>query len=334
MLISRVRRRLLSTIIFAISLSTLLLSAEFGARVYLVEHPIPQPADKHPVDYYAEEAAAMQTVRLGTDGFYHVVSDFHGHFINVEDGRRRTVDQPADAPHTLYFFGASTGFDVDADDAHTIASQLQVRLGSTARVENVSVTAATIFSELAYLKTLDVRPGDVIIFYGGVNESMGLAKAALAEYHKSAAGALQQDLCVPQSHYQSLALVELACRTPAPSLLNSADFVDETASGFLARYDNALRASRQYAAEHGAQLYVVLQPMARADNPLWAFTDSNYPGQAQGAAIMYPLLQRRANVDLWHLLDQDQDVFVDTTHMVGAGYTVVARAIYDALTLL
>lgn len=326
------RRRILFAAIFAVSLITLPLSAEFAARVYLVEHPIPQPPDVHSMDYYAEQAAAMQTVQLGADGFYHVVSDYHGQDINIEHGRRRTVGQPERASHTLYFFGASTGYDLDAADDQTVASQLQARLGSRVRVENVSVTAATIVSEAAYLRTLPLRRGDVVLLYGGVNESMGLARAALADYHKSITGTLQQGLCERAGAYQSVALVTLGCRVPMPELLDSPAFVAATSSADLARYDSALAASRLYAAQHGAALYVVLQPVARPDNPLWSFTDANYPGQARGAAIMYPLLERRADIDLWHVLDADQDVFIDTTHMVGAGNAVVARALYEALT--
>lgn len=286
-------------------LVTVLVSLEFGARLYLVAHTASPYV--HPVDFEKERVAAYQTMQLGIDGYWHIVSNYSGHYIHVENGQRRTVGQPIHSLHTLYFFGASTGFDADADDSNTIASRLQALIGSTVRVENMSVTSATMDSRLALLQTIPLRAGDVVIFYVGANEAGQL---------------LEKSSCISDR----LALLVLFCsRTPQ-------DVYSRTRqNAVLFHFQNIERTAKSYIIQHGATFYLVLQPIARYENSVWTTADQNFPGYDDAVTIMYPLFRTNADIDLSLVLDKDQSMFVDQSHVTAKGNAIIAQALFEQL---
>lgn len=112
-----------------------------------------------------EQTIAGRVVRVN--------ADHDGRYINVVDGRRRTVGSPATGPRLLVF-GGSTVLDAEVPDEYTIASQLQVLVGKRWRVENYGVSGASLAGNLAWLRTLDLRPADVVVTLSGVNNVGGI----------------------------------------------------------------------------------------------------------------------------------------------------------------
>ncbi|MFM9085303.1 MAG: SGNH/GDSL hydrolase family protein [Acidimicrobiia bacterium] len=102
-----------------------------------------------------------------------VNADYVGRYINVVDGRRRTVGSPLTGPRIL-IFGGSTVLDAEVPDDYTIASQLQSLVGDRWRVENYGVSGASLAGNLAWLRVLDLRPEDVVVTLSGVNNVGGV----------------------------------------------------------------------------------------------------------------------------------------------------------------
>ena len=102
-----------------------------------------------------------------------VNADYAGRYINVVDGRRRTVGSPLTGPRIL-IFGGSTVLDAEVPDDYTIASQLQSLVGDRWRVENYGVSGASLADNLAWLRVLDLRPEDVVVTLSGVNNVGGV----------------------------------------------------------------------------------------------------------------------------------------------------------------
>jgi hypothetical protein len=101
-------------------------------------------------------------------------TDFDGQFYHSHDGKRRTAFQPAQYQNTVYIFGGSTIFNGEVPDEYTIASRLQLLLnakfGERYRVENLGAATVAIAQQLARLKTITLKQGDIVIFYDGVND--------------------------------------------------------------------------------------------------------------------------------------------------------------------
>jgi len=162
---------------------------EIGTRVYLrIAPPAPrlhreyrllQPEPYLGASYYStafiEESFRQPGGWTTPKGTRLVIpNDFSGQFFNIQNGMRRTVDQPNTYTHRVLMFGGSTVYCSEVPDAWTIASLLQHRLNdafpSTYRVENLGSTTVHSGQQLERLLDTNLAPGDTVIFYDGVND--------------------------------------------------------------------------------------------------------------------------------------------------------------------
>jgi lysophospholipase L1-like esterase len=113
-------------------------------------------------------------VTFDETGTYILPQNFDGEWINVVNHQRLTSGQPEAYDHTVYLFGGSTLFNVEVPDEQTVASKLQSLLseayGETYKVVNLGVIGASTSQQLAHLKTLSLEPGDVVVFFDGIND--------------------------------------------------------------------------------------------------------------------------------------------------------------------
>jgi hypothetical protein len=101
------------------------------------------------------------------------VQDFNSKFINSKEGHRFTPDQPKNPEKTIWMFGGSSLANVEVPDSMTIPSYLQNEfVKKNIKVENYGYAGAQINHQFQKLKTLKTHPGDLIIFYDGINESI------------------------------------------------------------------------------------------------------------------------------------------------------------------
>ncbi|MBI5713095.1 MAG: SGNH/GDSL hydrolase family protein [Chloroflexi bacterium] len=103
-----------------------------------------------------------------------IPNDQQGKYINVSNGKRRTAFQPIEVKNKVYLFGGSTIFSGEVPDEYTIASRLQqllnTKFADRFTVENYGSTSVTLAQQFERLRTLQLAPGDVVIFYDGVND--------------------------------------------------------------------------------------------------------------------------------------------------------------------
>lgn len=103
-------------------------------------------------------------------------NDFEGTWFNIRNHQRVTTDQPSAFKHTVHLFGGSTMYSAEVPDSETIASYLQrhvnERAPDTWRVENWGASTVTASQQVERLKTVAIKPGDIVIFYDGVNDAL------------------------------------------------------------------------------------------------------------------------------------------------------------------
>ncbi len=90
----------------------------------------------------------------------------------VRNGIRVTAFQPEKFENTVYLFGAI--YNAEVPGYLTIASQLQsffeARYGDRFIVQNYGTSTVTVAQQLERLKTLVLKPKDIVVFYDGAND--------------------------------------------------------------------------------------------------------------------------------------------------------------------
>jgi hypothetical protein len=240
-----------------------------------------QPAPYANAPYFGPEFLdeSMRCVRLSNppDTSYLVADAFAGRFIHVEDRRRRTTDQPESFDHRVLLFGGSTVFDQEVPDEHTLASCLQRHLNLHSsiryRVENFGVPAMIARQQTERLGHTSLQPGDVVVFYDGVNDVYYPVYNGNATGYRigddsdggirklSGAQALLYPLCFRLKEYSAVAsLLFHRLDSPRPANLVDADTLTGHLDAAEAGYLKALTEARSIAEAHGARFVHVLQP--------------------------------------------------------------------------
>lgn len=172
----RFRRRLIAPL--------MILALLFGAAYVRLERSAPPgdvPTAMASSPWYPDYRKAMYWYE--NDGFnplrFRRNTDITSPYVNVADGRRRTLAPPAcdRCPKLrLWLYGGSTTFGFGQRDEHTIASEL-VRLahedGISLAVDNRGVAGDTAWAEVTRFGwDVDAEaPPDLAVFYDGVNDA-------------------------------------------------------------------------------------------------------------------------------------------------------------------
>ncbi|WP_029233429.1 adenylyltransferase/cytidyltransferase family protein [Butyrivibrio sp. VCB2006] len=86
----------------------------------------------------------------------------NGEYINFLNGFRVTTGNKAGAKHDIYMFGACVVRDLGADDDNTLASLIKKEIGDDYNVHNYG---SEIHATNLIMRTLDYKPGDVVIWW-------------------------------------------------------------------------------------------------------------------------------------------------------------------------
>ncbi len=86
----------------------------------------------------------------------------NGEYINFLNGFRVTTGNKVSALHDIYMFGACVVRDLGADDDNTLASMIKREVGDDYNVHNYG---SEIHGTNLIMRTLDYKPGDVIIWW-------------------------------------------------------------------------------------------------------------------------------------------------------------------------
>jgi hypothetical protein len=281
----------------------LLILAELVARVYIAT----QPAGL----YIAFDIVPQGLVRESQQSPH--VWDDRGFWV---DGRE-TIPR-SEARHSLYMVGTSIFFGQFVPASETIASHLQRRLPAY-RVVNLGAHGQPAISMFHQVKTLPLRPGDVVVMEG-------LTMDAYSVYNLQAQA---------QGRCAGLAIVQLLCQ-PRP--------YDAMNNGAALETLFALRSTRDYTRSHGATfLYVIVpyfysvNPQTQRERTIDAQSAGNITAVYRSAwtAIYNQLAGESGVLDLSRALDggraAGRDYFFDIWHFDASGNEIVAQALYAAL---
>jgi lysophospholipase L1-like esterase len=131
---------------------------------------------------YAKEFAASEGSAWRQYVYFRRASAYHGRYINIDSLRHRVTPQPstpAVPAARVFFFGGSTLWGSFLRDDHTIPAEASRRLqalvgpGSRVEVTNFGETGH-VFTQGMLELMLQLREGnrpDVVVFYGGINET-------------------------------------------------------------------------------------------------------------------------------------------------------------------
>ena len=173
-----------------ISMMSVLLSAELGVRAYLAffpalnfqsqfefrkSRPLPYKDSSYDVVSFTKEAHSQPGWITPPNSRLVIPLDFHGRYITIEHGIRKTTDQPAQATNVIYIFGGSTVFCSEVPDQYTVPSFIQrlvnKRFPASYKVENYGASTVVSAQELERLKTVKLKRGDVVVFFDGANDA-------------------------------------------------------------------------------------------------------------------------------------------------------------------
>lgn len=326
---------------FTLLAFTLLAAVELRARA---STPEPLCCNVSARDAWYGERFARESMEAGalydlTGGGYYTLLDYTGTYFNHRDGVRLTSDPPSGAPHSLYFFGNSVGYGLTVRDEATIASAVQRRLPGY-RVINEATVWGSVHRSLLKVRAVPLRAGDVVVFFGGEDESQGLYYDVVRlEPDRSPCPTLKDvywGLCREYAYNQQVSLL------PA-FLAQSSVRLAALRREMLADLTNAAA----YVRGHGARFVWVLQPFLWSTaltagertmtmNVNVAYADLLARPVEQGIVAQMQAAGVEA-YDLTHVLDsarqRGREVYTDHVHLNAAGNALVANAIYDQLSI-
>ena len=118
------------------------------------------------------------------------INDFDGSFIKIKDGRRVTVGSNGLRQHRVLIFGGSTVFCAEVPDLLTSSSQLQqliLKNNFDFDVLNYGIPGLRIENQFNILKNVnDLGPGDIVVFYDGVNDLIRVFEEGLKRHKNQA----------------------------------------------------------------------------------------------------------------------------------------------------
>ena len=362
-----------------ISLLCTLLFIEGGARIYdrlvpppvsLVEFRKRQPPPYQNAPYFSQE---FLTESFEQPRKWHypqgtrliIPSDYHGKYFNVVNGLRVTAYQPKDYTNTVYVFGGSTIYCSEVPDEYTVTSQLQLlfnkHYGSRYIVQNYGTTTVTTTQQLERLRTVSLKPHDIVVFYDGVNDVFqGVYYANPEETMVETTRRTLQNLSPLQKILVRLASYSVFVRRWAnplganriPLHLENEHEINLLVDLLEKRYEENLLAAHQYARASNAFFFHFLQPNIYTLPTLSEYEKtvvSNYnlfapPGMEIAFQKGYPRL-RKVNAllstahlvdsyDLTHILDSrehGEEFYLDTCHVTHKANQIIAHHIFSKI---
>jgi hypothetical protein len=277
-------------------------------------------------EFVQERFEVAGKLNLGSEGF--TTLDYSGQYYNVVNGQRVTTGQPSNYTNTIYLTGASNIFDIEVPDNYTIASQIQAIVGEEYRVENLGVIAMGNHQIAQRIRSLSLIPGDIVILYEGWNDYKGVIPKIVDAHKTPLCRMLEATFFVRRS----LAL-KTVCRWNAVIEPSDQQFIDQLREDII----TTIQSAEAYTEEAGAEFLYVLPPFlltkpGLSDYETHLLTDMDTMTRefaAFGPQIPLIDLSPLDPLNLQHLLDDEDNVFVSHYHVNERGDSLIAQAIVD-----
>ncbi len=285
--------------------------------------------------------------------------NYSGEYLNVVNHLRVTPNQPEDYDHTVYVFGGSTVFCSESPDAYTLPAYLQslfltesIVKGKRYRVVNMGVKGYLVSEQVIRLKALDLRPGDIVIFFDGFNDA---ARYFLQDFYGkndlTAKGIRKWALALPSVFSQRSAFYEyfLAPYNYKPAIVRDTAAIEQRISLMSEEVAENVRQAQDYVKTSGGMFIHFLQPtlftlsvftpQEEAMVHAYWITPNGLPEvlvQSYQALIDLQVLYENQNVTSIDLTDalnpehrlSEHSIFYDAVHVSCEGNQILAQAIF------
>ena len=192
------------------------------------------------------------------------IGDFDGSFIKIKDGRRVTVGSDGLRKQRILIFGGSTVFCAEVPDLLTSSSQLQQLIlenDLNFDVLNYGIPGLRIENQFNILKNVqDLGPGDVVVFYDGVNDLIRVFEEGLNR-HKNNSPWRQLNSFAFAVEKRSSLFKHVSISGHVDNIGVTDEYLDSGTSQYIA--DNWLKyeeLSRELVRKTGAEFVHILQP--------------------------------------------------------------------------
>ena len=306
--------------------------------------------------FIAESIASGSIFYTPNESRIILAHDFNGNFINVESGDRLTFPK-IEGQNKLYLFGGSTVYSGEVPDYYTIPSLLSRFMSdnglSSHEVINKGVTSVNVTQQVEYLKTVQIKSGDLVIFYSGVNDILqGL-------YFGNPEGTIISQ----QSHNKSVALnnkvdkvllrvntyrllKRLANSFYQPKHLKSKVELTSLANNVEAVYKSNILRAKEITEKSGGIFLNVVQPNLysksyKSKNEKWIDENVAFRGLQAAFEIGNEAL-KRASIDLSRkgvnstnfetiFNDLEEECFLDGYHVTEICNGIAASQLYELI---
>lgn len=369
------RQVVFSVAVPVFSVAILLALLELVARLFLTVYSFPQthydyrkeqPAPYSEAAYFSQEFISESFHQ--PDGWQYpegtrliIPNDYRGKYFNVVDGKRRTEFQPDNYENTIYLFGGSTIYNSEVPDGLTIASQLQLLFneyyGERYIVQNYGTTTVTAVQQLERLMTLSPEPGDIVIFYDGVNDiNQGVFYANPEETMIERNRRVMTDLpllqkvmfALPRKSMFVQLFIDPVDRS-IPAHFSDDAFMKDLLVSMRSRFRETIESAHDYAENNKAIFFHFLQPHLFADENFSEYEtqlsenffiiprglkEAFHLGYPDLMAVTEELSDSMYSYDISDVLDDrphGREYFLDSCHVTHEANRVIARKIFDSL---
>jgi lysophospholipase L1-like esterase len=279
-----------------------------------------------------DRESAIASTGITREGDLLTLADYPGRFITVRDGRRVTVGVPPRAGGRVLVFGGSTIFCAEVPNDLTVPSLLQAELrerGKSYEVLNFGVPGARAVHQLARLRTVQLRPTDVVVFYDGGNDAWQIYEQIRDEH---AAATPRRQI------RRALELVERRSRVLFNAFLSDRlmyidrdSIVRRSRDRVTEAWSTPVEEARREVESAGARFLHVLQPH------LFTYARSSARGpMGEDIAAVYRALQSAVvgteDVDATGVFDASTtSPYLDWVHLEDDGNRVIAATLADVI---
>ncbi|HNW82402.1 MAG TPA: SGNH/GDSL hydrolase family protein [bacterium] len=331
------------------------------------EFRMKQPEPYHNAKYFSEDFVKESFLQPGGWDISPKTGDitphdFNGKFFHIRNGRRVTAFNPEKHENTVFLFGGSTVYNSEVPDEYTVASQLQLLFNKFHPekyiVQNFGITSFTTTQQLRMLKTVtEFRPGDIVIFYDGVNEIF--LNIFYANPQSSMVKVAQRNLDTLSWLLKMMnKLAEISCfarlfLNPVdyglPEHLGDEVFTQQMAELAQQEFTRNIIEAHKYSTEKGARFFHFLQPNFYSDDKYTKYEktikknkyimpggveESFKKGQPYLRKATAEFAESTNSFDLTGIFDghaEGDEYFFDSVHVNHTANRVIAENIFNVI---
>ena len=285
-----------------------------------------------------------------------LVKNYYTDLIKVEGGDRKTYPDIR-GRKKIFIFGGSTIFSAEVPDLFTIPSLLSQYVmeneSGSYQIINKGVTSVNTSQQLEYLKTVDIGPDDIVVFYGGVNDIFqglyfGSPEGTIIGEQRKIDQITKRQKINGILSYSNIyeGLTRYAAQNFMPDYLKNPDSLNQLSLRVEENYLKYIRLADQHVKSKGARFINILQPnlftlnshskyeeYLKQERILKALKVSFEKGNGVLMGAFGKLKEEGVeSYDFSNSLNsKEEDCFLDVCHVTEICNSIVAEKIYESI---